>query len=176
VSGPEVGARPGPGPGRLRPVAPFAETMSEHNTSRISDLPDALILRIFAIIPCRLHHGLNTCKNFSNILVGTDNFPLSLLETNLRRTGLPSKETFLRYTGNICLRIHAEGNALQAVLLCILDAVSNGWTKLETIDISCVALSHCVVARILLPIIQRQCHLRCRPKFKSMQFIVPLMT
>ena len=130
------------------------------NDSGISDLPDALILRIFAIIPCRLRHGLITCKNFSNILVGTDNFPFSLLEANLKWRGLPSKSLMLRYTGSICLRIQADGNLLQSVLLCVLDAVKDGWTRLESIDISCVALPQRAAASILLPIIQRQVFLR----------------
>ena len=132
--------------------------MCEPYVSRISDLPDALIVRIFGIIPCRLHHGLATCKIFSNILIGADNFPLYLRGNEYFDVLTPCK--LLRYTGSIALRIRADGDLLRTLLSHVLDAVAAGWTRLDSIDISCVALPHLAAADVLRPILLQQANLR----------------
>ncbi len=127
---------------------------------RIMDLPDVLLLRIFAMIPSCLNHGLVTCKNFSNILLGADNFLLHYTSIDSRQATFPSGFALLRYTGTVSLRMHADGASLQSALLSVLDAAILGWARIESLEISCVSLPPCAAATLLRPILRRQTQLR----------------
>jgi hypothetical protein len=129
-------------------------------TVKIVDLPEVLVMRIFAMIPSCLHHGLVTCKAFSSILIGSDNFPLYYSSVDSHQATFPSGFSLLRYTGSISLRMHADGDSLQSALLSVLDAAILGWSRIESLEISCVSLPPCAAATILRPILQRQTQLR----------------
>ena len=131
-----------------------------HPSVRIMDLPDVLLMRIFGMIPSCLHHGLVTCKIFSNILMGSDNFPLYYNGSDSQKATFPSGVALLRYTGTVSLRMHADGACLQSALMSVLDAAILGWARIDSLEISCVSLPPCAAAVLLRPILQHQTQLR----------------